>query len=359
MATKVSNYHIETIMNNSKSYNIFDIYIALAHISSEVDGKFIIQTFSDNKADLINLANKYVNLSYRTIHNNITELTELDILEYKPELSAWILVDMEKMVQSVNEAPSVNERNKFMGFTTIREFFITSEFHEMKSSEKRCLVYMAQLCDSKASMVYNEFVMNLYKSNSSWFKVLKTKSKYYARTTITKMLNRYNNMFINKSDELREKDIAPKSISLFKFSFSCSAISKKEDDNTQYDLVKLLNAKEFELVKQKITFSNITLTKKQIMHIVRAISNIKQWHIKERVAQIIVNKYVAIQIHKSRENIKSLPAYLVGVVKAVVTEYMEFKNHITTMKQDNTFDDLSIDLDNYKYNNITSILSTI
>ena len=33
MATKLNNEHIEIIMNKSKSYNIFDTYIALAHIS--------------------------------------------------------------------------------------------------------------------------------------------------------------------------------------------------------------------------------------------------------------------------------------------------------------------------------------
>lgn len=61
------------------------------------------------------------------------------------------------------------------------------------------------------------------------------------------------------------------------------------------------------------------------MHLVRAISNLKEWFLKDRVAQLIINKYIAIQIHKSRENIKSLPAYAAAVVKSVVNEYENFR----------------------------------
>jgi hypothetical protein len=65
------------------------------------------------------------------------------------------------------------------------------------------------------------------------------------------------------------------------------------------------------------------------MHLVRAIANLKEWFLKERITQLIVNKYRAIQIHKSRENIKSLPAYAVAVVRSVVNEYKNFKINIT------------------------------
>ena len=79
---------------------------------------------------------------------------------------------------------------------------------------------------------------------------------------------------------------------------------------------------------EKIKFAEITLTKKLVMHLVRAIANLKEWFLKERITQLIVNKYRAIQIHKSRENIKSLPAYAAAVVRSVVNEYKSFKkNH--------------------------------
>lgn len=357
MATKINNYHIETIMNNSKSYNIFDVYITLAHISSEIKGKFIIQTYSDNRATIINLVNKYVQVSYRTIHNNINELISLGILEYSNELSSWLLVDMDTMVKSKANCDEEIDAAKLKGYTKIREFFITSEFYTMKSAEKRCMVYLAQLCDSKASNSYSEFVMNLSKSNSSWLKVFKTKSKYYARRVVNKMLNQYKDIFDNKSEQLRAKDIAPKTISDFKFSFTCNEIEKKQDDNTQYDLVKLINIKEFELVSEKISFANITLSKKQVMHIVRSISTIKEWFLKDRIAQIIINKYIAIQIHHSRENIKSLPAYLVAVVKAVINEYTEFKHRIAS--GGNSFADTEIAKENYTTGNLRPILNLI
>ncbi|MGL5084997.1 MAG: hypothetical protein ACRC68_04655, partial [Clostridium sp.] len=249
MATKLNNYHIETIMEKSKSYNIFDVYISLAHVSSEVNGKFIIQTYSNSRADLINLLKKYLTVSYRTIHNNINELIFLGILGYSNELSAWLLVNMDTMIKSKDNLEQSVDVSKIKGFTRIREYFLTSDFQKMNSAEKRCMVYLAQLCDSKASRSYSDFVMNLSKSNSAWLKVLRTSSKYYARRVVKDMLSDYKDIFTNKSDELRAKDIAPKTISGFKFSFSCTEIEKKQDDNTQFDLVKLINIKEFELVK--------------------------------------------------------------------------------------------------------------
>ncbi|MGL5086528.1 MAG: hypothetical protein ACRC68_12555, partial [Clostridium sp.] len=335
----------------------FDVYITLAHISSEIKGKFIIQTYSDNRADIINLVNKYLQVSYRTIHNNINELISLGILEYSNELSSWLLVDMDTMVKSKANCDEEIDAAKLKGYTKIREFFITSEFYTMKSAEKRCMVYLAQLCDSKASNSYSEFVMNLSKSNSSWLKVFKTKSKYYARKVVKKMLNQYKDIFDNTSDELRAKDIAPKTISGFKFSFSCKEIQKEQSENTQYDFVKLINVKEFELVKEKIKFANITLNKNQVMHMVRAISTIKQWFLKDRVAQIIINKYIAIQIHHSRENIKSLPAYLVAVTKAVISEYKEFKDHISS--RDLTYEETEIVKEKYSTGNLKPIFDLI
>ncbi|MGL5087169.1 MAG: hypothetical protein ACRC68_15890, partial [Clostridium sp.] len=152
-------------------------------------------------------------------------------------------------------------------------------------------------------------------------------------------------------------DIAPKTISGFKFSFSCTEIEKKQDDNTQFDLVKLINIKEFELVKSKTKYANITLTKNQIMHIVRAISTIKVWFLKDRVAQIIINKYIAIKVHRSRENINSLPAYLVAVTKSVMNEFKEFKQHISS--KEFSFSDTDIVDVKYSNRNLKPILNLI
>ncbi len=332
MATKLSNEHIDKIILESKNYHIIDVYVALAHISSEVKGKYLIQTYTDNKADLVNQVKKYVKVSYKTISNNIDKLINLNIISYDIELSSWTLVNMENMTKSKNNTISIDPTVEYKGYTNIREFFLSSAFHQMKAIEKRCLVYLAQLCDSKAAKSYNNFVMNLFKPNSKWMTILKTKCRYYAKYTIQAMLSKYEELFIDNSDELRSNDISPSKISSFKFAFSCNVIEKVENDNSQYELLSLYNAKELELVKSKINFAGITLTKVNILHIVRAVATIKEWFLKERVVQIIINKYIAIQIHRSREAIKSLPAYLVAVVKAVIGEFNTFKQHRANLR---------------------------
>ncbi|MGL5150989.1 MAG: hypothetical protein ACRC7N_10515 [Clostridium sp.] len=360
MATKLSNSHIDTIIEKSKSYNILDTYIVLSHISSEVNGKFLIQTYGDNKSDLIAQLKRYMSNSYKTLYNNLNELIELNILNYNEELSSWMLVDMENMVKK-KEGLSVSESANFKGYTKIREFFLSDIFHTMKSTEKRCVVYLAKLFDSKASSSYDGFIMNLIKPNSKWFSVIRTKSKYYAKYIVEKMLSKYSNIFTNQSEELRENDFAPKRISNFKFSFKCDPIEKKDKEDMQYNLIKACNEREFKLVSSRIAFAKVTLSKTQVMHIVRGISTIKEWSQKERVTQIIVNKYRAIQIHKSREEIKSLQAYLVAVIRSVMEEFTTFKSTFNLTTTDASLDYLeSIGSFNYDMNSeINTILSTI
>lgn len=332
MATKLNNEHLDTIIMKSQSYYILDTYITLAHISSEVKHKFLIQTYTDSKADLVNQVKKYLTVSYKTIYNNIEELINLNILSYTSELSSWTLLGMENMTMSKVNVTDVEDISKLKGYTNIREFFLSNEFHKMKAIEKRCIVYLAQLTDSKAAKSYNSFVMNLIKPNSKWKKILKTKCKYYARYAIEAMISKYNHLFVDTSEQLRSKELAPKKISNFKFSFTCNVIEKIENNDTQFELLSIYNPKELELVKNKIKFAGITLTKTNILHIVRSIATIKDWFLKERVVQIIINKYIAIQIHRSRESIKSLPAYLVAVVKSVIEEYNQFKQHRANLR---------------------------
>ena len=159
-------------------------------------------------------------------------------------------------------------------------------------------------------------------------KVLKTKCRYYAKYTIEKMLNKYSEIFKNNSETKRLKDLSPKRNTNFKFYFECETINTKIKEDDYIELVKINNPKEYNLVMEKIKFAEITLTKKLVMHLVRAVSNLKEWFLKERITQLIVNKYRAIQIHKSRENIKSLPAYAAAVVKSVVNEFKAFKEAV-------------------------------
>lgn len=362
MATKLSNAHLSVIMDKCKEYYIFDTYIALAHVSSDINGRYLIQTFTDSKADIVNIVKRHVNAAYKTIYNCLDKLIELNIVTFDSSLNAWVLVDMEKMTcskscSSVNDnlmeksfdesfdvEPSLNDENNYyqkfynqkslLGYTNIRNFFLTSLFSKMKARIKRLVIYMSQLADSKSSNFHKSFSMNLLKKNSPWLKVLRTTSVYYARTTINQILEKYSSLFEDHSEDIRKNTLASKNVTEFKFSIKCSSISNKEvKDNAKenLELVKIHNIKEYNLIKERLKFSNINLSSTQIMHLLRSISNIKEWFIKERVIGIIINKYIAIQIHKSRENIKSLPAYAAAVVKAVVEEYKEFKEHTKTI----------------------------
>lgn len=326
MATKLSNSHLTKIMLDSKNYYVLDTYIILSHVSSEIKGKFLVQSYSSKKSELVNIVKKYTSISYKTIYNNIHELIELGILSYNDDLSSWVLVGMENMVQSKSMA-TLEEKDNFKGYTTIRDFFLSTDFTRMKAIEKRCLVYLAQLKDSKASASYSEFKMNLNKSRNSWMKILKTSCKYYAKYAIETLLNKYEYLFVNTSKDYRAISNPSKSFNGFLFSFTCDAIKKIDKQDEQYNLLSVHNKSELNLVEERIAFAKINLSKINIVHIVRSISTISDWRLKEEVVNIIINKYIAIQIHKSRESIKSLPAYLVAVVKDVITRDKDFKAH--------------------------------
>lgn len=328
MATKLYNSHLSKILFECNEYYILDTYISLVHISSEVNSKYLIQSYSDSKSDLITLVRKHVTASYKTIYNCIEKLISLDILKYDENIFSWLLVDMENMTMSKNVAfETLDSSNSYSGYTNIRRFFFSKEFCNMKAREKRLMIYMSQLTDSKSSTFHNEFSMNLLKPNSSWLKVLKTKCKYYAKYTIEKMLSKYEDIFINKTEEYRSKDLSPKKNRNFKFFFNCVSIKDTNKDDEIFELVKLTNPSEYNLIKERINFASITLSKQKIMHLIRAISTLKEWFLKERIVQIIINKYIAIQIHKSRDDIKSLPAYAAAVVRIVVNEYKDFKSN--------------------------------
>ena len=345
MATKLYNSHLSKIIFECNEYYILDTYISLVNISSEVNSKYLIQTFTSSKADLIALVRRNLDVSYKTVFNCIDKLIEKCILAYDDTLHSWILVNMENMTKAKDDLKSdLNSESDLnladdqktesslglTGYTHIRNFFFTQEFINMKAREKRLMIYMSQLCDSKASRFHDGFSMNLLKNNSGWMKVLKTTSKYYAKYTINKMLTKYAEIFKDNSENERLRDLSPKRNTSFKFYFECETINTKVLEDDYIELVKLNNANEYNLVMEKIKFAQITLTKKQVMHLVRAIANLKEWFLKERITQLIINKYRAIQIHKSRENIKSLPAYAAAVVKSVVNEFKAFRSRMSS-----------------------------
>lgn len=333
MATKLYNKHLSTIIEKCREYYVLDTYIALAHLSSECKNTFVIQNNSSKKADLVNLVKQNIKVSYRTICNCINKLIDLNILKYNEELFSWQLVDMEKMY--MQKLDNDKNENLYTGYTLIRDFFFNEDFFNMKAREKRLIVFMAQLRDSKASVNYSEFNIDLLRYKSKWLKVLKTTSHYYARNKISAFIHKYSKIIVDNTDEMRNRkgDLSPERRKKFKFSFKCDVVEKPISDNKDFDLVTLLNPSEYEMVLHKIKFAGITLSKTQIMHLVRALANIskKQWFLKERVAQIIINKYISIQKYKNGNKIKSLPGYIAAVIKSVVEDYKEFSLHVLSL----------------------------
>ena len=327
MSTKFSNYHILRIIEDSKSYNTLNTYIILAHVSSEVKDKYLIHLETNHKCDLANVVKKYVTYSYKTIYNNLEELEELGILKYDDTLDSWVLMHMENMTKS-KYADDIDPDyiETFSGYTSIRNFFLSPDFMNMKAREKRLILYASILADSKSSDKYKgEFIINLKKTNSKWLKILKTKCKYYARKTMIAFLKTYSYILTDKSDDLRADDFSPEKNKKFKFAFTSDTIKRKNTDNDFFDEITLKNPNEYKLIQSKMEFSKVSLSKQKVMHLIRAICNLKEWFLKERVVQLIINKYDAIQNYKSREDIKSLPAYAAAVVKAVTDEYKHSK----------------------------------
>ena len=330
MATKLYNTHINRLISECTQYNIIDTYIALVHISSEINGKFIIQNYSKKIVDLMHLVENYVKVSPNTITNCINRLIQMNILEYNEHLRSWLLIGMENMTKSKNDTTSTDEiRKASTGYTTIRKFFLQENFTKLKAREKRVLLFMAQLKDSKASEYYSNFNMNLIKPNNIWLKVIRTKSKYYAKMTIENMIEKYPELFQDVSFELRTKDLSPTRVKSFKFSIICAAMKRKvpedkEFDNEAYELVTLKNPAEYMLVKDKIKFFDINISKTIIMHIIRAVSTIREWFLKERIINIIMNKYRAEQKHNHHNGIRHIIGYAAAVVNGVMKEYSDF-----------------------------------
>ena len=328
MATKLYNTHLSKLIldNNCKEYYIYDTYIALVHLSLEIDNKFLVQTYNKSISNLATLLNKYIKTTHKTLHSCISKLIELEIIAYDEKLDSWLILGMENMTKSKLEYNNDIDEELLTGYTNIRNFFLSEEFSKMKAREKRVLLYLAQLRDSKASKHFTGAEMNLSNPNSSWLKVIRTSSKYYAKYTIERMLCQYADLLNDTSTETRERDKSLSKNKRFKFSFGCKFLEKiKSEEDEMFELVKIKNPYEYDFVMDRIRSADISLSKAKIMHLIRAISNLKEWFLKERVTQIIVNKYIAIQKHKSRVDIKSLQAYLVAVVRSVIDEYNYFK----------------------------------
>ena len=119
MATKLYNSHLSKIIFECNEYYILDTYISLVAISSEVNSKYLIQTFTSSKADLIALVRRNLNVSYKTVFNCINKLIEKSILSFDDILDSWILVNMENMTKAKDNLKSDLNSEEYSSFNSL------------------------------------------------------------------------------------------------------------------------------------------------------------------------------------------------------------------------------------------------
>lgn len=337
MATKLYNKHLSDIMDNSKNYYILDTYIALSHMSMQIDDRFYLQTYSDNISNLVRLVKRYVkDVSYGAIRNAITELISLNILVFDSEMECYILNEMDNMLKKKKNCSSGTDTSKYVGYTNIQDIFLTPRFTKMKYREKRLLVYIFQLADSNANKHYGvNNVCNLLKTNSSWMKILKTKCLYYAKNTIKNFLQKNEDLFEDISNKFRI-DFAPKHINQFRFSFKLNPLIDKinkdglANKNDEQIIIKN-NPSEYSYIISRSLFVGVELSNTQIMHIIRAASPLPIWSYKVELIDSIINKLKSSEDENYDGKISSLPAYLFGITKRLIQEhkiYLKLKEKI-------------------------------
>lgn len=351
MARNMYNTHLNILLTHGKEHYLMDTYISIVNMSIECNKKFVIQTFTESIPYLTRLVLENVNTTYKTARKCLETLINLNILEYSTDLDSWVIKDMEKMVLS-SEGVDPEERALYTGYTRIRPFFFSQSFTSMTSYEKRIIVFMAQKADSLKNIRFDCFKINLLKNRSAWYDILHTKNKYYAKSIINKMLDKYKDLFITKdgfvddiTNKTRRKQLE------FSFKFNCEEIEKNNEtlSNETMDLVFKQYQPEYEMILDKMAFlgleENINVQKKDIMHIIKAISHINEWMLKERIAQNILNKIASVEIHKNKENpIKSIASFSAAVAKVVVGTYKEY---LKRKELERSFNGLGVDFYDY------------
>ena len=324
MATKMSNNHLYTIILNANKYNTPDIFIALVHISTEIKDKegkerFLLQVGDAEKNTLVRLLREHTNINRQTIINCLNELEELGILRYVHELQGWELLDMINMLQE--------------GYTEIRDVMLSEEFSTYKLREKKLLLYMCHLLNTKGATNFSkfnnaDFIINTNNKDGVWRKILRTKSVYYAKYAINKFFAKIQgkNIIEDISEDRRKKEY--KFFNCKQFIFYCNATPELKRKLNNEEWIKIKYANELEMIKQyakNFELNGEKFTLHKMYQLAHTLGSITSWIAKERICVLIMKKYKAIEIYNSRENISSLPAYTAAVIRAFFKEYKNFK----------------------------------
>ena len=92
--------------------------------------------------------------------------------------------------------------------------------------------------------------------------------------------------------------------------------------------MELKYAKEIALINDYVKAVSIRFEESKVYQLAHIVAKLATWQLKEYVVRVILNKYIAIQKHNSREKISSLPAYAAAVVKYTTEQYLKIKDNI-------------------------------
>lgn len=325
MATKIYNNHLYNLIYNANRYYTIDVYLALVHISVQFKDEndkshFLIQTGDSRRKSLISVLNNFLDIERQTIVNCLGEIESLGLLVYSENYDGWEISDMGEMFKRKDELE--DPELKLDGYTNLKDILLSDEFKTLRLREKKLLLYMCHLQDTKgankfAAIYKCDIVINVLNEKSIWRKILRTKSKYYALSVIKEFKEKLKNSIEDVSKKCKGSKFKPKTILKFMFYFNVPKIKKNE----KVDLwTKQRYFKEIQLIEEYMGILDVTLPEKKKYQLAHSIGCLK-WELKELVVRNIINKYRSVQVHKDSKDISSLPAFTAAVIKRIKEEY--------------------------------------
>ncbi|MBP3915033.1 hypothetical protein [Clostridium sp.] len=337
MATKLTNSSLYNIILNANRYYTPDVYLNLIHLSSEFKLKegnkkvFLIQTGEEDKNTLVRVIKEHTGLNRQTITNCLEEIQELGLISYNHEVDGFELLGMDKIgcLSSISSEEN-DESVKLAGYTNLRDFFLTKEFSNLKLREKKLLMYMSHLADSISGKKFSkfqpaDFVINVLNEASVWRKILRTSSKYYAKYVIEAFIVKVPQYIEDKTEEIRKTVLKPKSRLEYMFYVNSIKIKEKFVISTA---MEIKYGKELYLINEYVQSFGISVSEQHKYQLAHSVGCLSNWDIKDLVIKEIMKKFKAEQVYKSRERIKSIPAYTASVIKNVISIYRTPKEDI-------------------------------
>lgn len=318
----------ETLNSNDHYQNDIILRLATMAIEDSTTDLFIVMAEKSTFNFLAEKLHKQLpNVSVRTINKTLKSMAEEGLIEYSEEKEGWIICNMDK---------DFKEGGK--GYIYIRDIFLTERFSKLKLAEKRFILYICQLLDSKANIYYKGIQINLLRARKSekntWLKEMHIDYLPYAIYIISRLLKNNPDWFTDVT------------IGITTFNFNTPGLEYVKNNNTNDDkeliLTQSLHPDEATLLENAINEknanydNNLKVTSKEQMHIIRAICN-TSLDVQLATIDNILNKLVSDRIHSGIETIKSFSKYVAGITQRLIKEKKEFKLHLKKLRNSSEF----------------------